>query len=145
VLPDAFFALDGLYETTFAVLRDFGVFPAMLEAELQRYLPFLATTGFLVLGVRSGLPREQAHEVIKEHAVAVALAAREGSATGMDLVERLDRDPRFPADGGELAAVVDRPERFLGLIDEQISAFVRRVQERISSEPDASYRGRDIL
>ncbi len=31
VLPDAFFALDGLYETTFAVLRDFGAFPAVIR------------------------------------------------------------------------------------------------------------------
>jgi adenylosuccinate lyase len=145
VLPDAFFALDGLYETTFAVLRDFGVFPAMLADEVQRYLPFLATTSFLVLGVRAGLPREQAHAIIKEHAVAVALEAREGAATGADLIDRLGADPRFPADRAELAEVVDRPERFLGLIDEQIATFVAGVAQRVRGVDAADYRGADIL
>ena len=145
VLPDAFFALDGLYETAFAVLRDFGVFPAMLADEVQRYLPFLATTSFLVLGVRAGLPREQAHAVIKEHAVAVALEAREGKATGADLLDRLGDDPRFPADRSELAGIVQRPERFLGLVDDQVAAFVARVEQRMTGVESAAYRGADIL
>ena len=80
-LPDAFFALDGQFETFLSVLADFGVFPAVIEAELRRYLPFLVTTKVLVAAVRHGRGREAAHEVIKEHAVTVALAMRErGSA-----------------------------------------------------------------
>ena len=54
VLPDAFFALDGLFETTFAVLGDFGLFPGVVRAELHRYLPFLATTALLMHAVRKG-------------------------------------------------------------------------------------------
>ena len=52
-LPDAFFALDGLFETFLSVLEDFGAFPAVIEAELQRYLPFLATTKVLMAAVRT--------------------------------------------------------------------------------------------
>src|SRR5690606_24331939 len=33
-LPDAFFAIDGLFETFFAVLREFGVYPKVIEREL---------------------------------------------------------------------------------------------------------------
>ena len=58
-LPDAFFALDGLLETTLTVLDDFGAFPAVIERELDRYLPFLATTKVLMAAVRNGRrPRE---------------------------------------------------------------------------------------
>ena len=42
-LPDAFFALDGLFETTLTVLDEFGAYPAVIARELDRYLPFLAT------------------------------------------------------------------------------------------------------
>src|SRR5690606_36131426 len=73
-LPDAFFAIDGLFETFLTVLDDLGAYPAVIVAELQRYLPFLATTKILVAAVKAGVGREQAHEAIKEHAVAVALA-----------------------------------------------------------------------
>ena len=72
-LPDAFFAADGLFETFLTVLDEFGAFPAVIERELDRYLPFLATTKVLMAAVRNGVGREAAHEAIKEHAVAVAL------------------------------------------------------------------------
>jgi adenylosuccinate lyase len=46
-LPDAFYAIDGLLETMLTVLDEFGAFPAVISAELERYLPFLATTKIL--------------------------------------------------------------------------------------------------
>ena len=56
-LPDAFYALDGLYETFLTVLDDFGAYPAVIDRELQRYLPFLATTKVLMAAVRAGVGR----------------------------------------------------------------------------------------
>ena len=78
-MPDAFFAADGLFQTFLTVLDELGPYPAVIERELDRYLPFLATTRVLVAAVGKGVGREVAHEVIKVHAVAAALAhAREG-------------------------------------------------------------------
>src|SRR5439155_26770702 len=93
-LPDAFFALDGLLETFLTVLDEFGAFPAVVARELDRYLPFLATTKVLMAAVRAGVGRETAHEAIKENAVAVALEMREKGTDGNDLFDRLAPDPR---------------------------------------------------
>ena len=93
-LPDAFFAADGLFQTFLTVLDEFGVFPAVVQRELDRYLPFLTTTKVLMTAVRNGVGREQAHEAIKEHAVAVALEMRQGRADN-DLFQRLAADPRL--------------------------------------------------
>src|SRR3954471_14149019 len=90
-LPDAFYALDGLFETFLTVLGNFGAFPAVIENELQRYLPFLTTTKVLMAAVRHGTGRETAHEAIKEHAVDVALRMRE-TGGGNDLLDRLAAD-----------------------------------------------------
>ncbi len=79
-LPDAFFACDGLFQTFLTVLDEFGVFPAVVQRELDRYLPFLATTKVLMAAVRNGVGREVAHEAIKDAAVGVALAMRQGQA-----------------------------------------------------------------
>ncbi len=98
-LPDAFLATDGLLETTLSVLDELGAYPAVVEAELERYLPFLATTRVLVAAVRAGMGREAAHEVIREHAVAVALEMRQTGAGGNDLLERLAQDSRLPLGG----------------------------------------------
>ncbi len=97
-LPDAFFAVDGLFETFLSVLDGFGAYPAVIARELDRYLPFLATTKVLMAAVRAGGGREAAHEAIKENAVSVALAQRETGAEGNDLMARLAADPRLGLD-----------------------------------------------
>ena len=102
-LPDAFFAADGQIETFLTVLDEFGAYPAVIQRELDRYLPFLATTRILIAAVRAGMGREAAHEVIKEHAVAVALAMRE-KGFEPDLLDRLAADPRLPLDRPALDA-----------------------------------------
>ncbi len=81
------------------MLDEFGAYPAVIQRELDRYLPFLATTRILIAAVRAGVGRETAHEVIKEHAVAVALAMRERGAEP-DLLDRLAADPAAAAGPG---------------------------------------------
>ncbi|MFO7193022.1 MAG: adenylosuccinate lyase, partial [Thermocrispum agreste] len=101
-LPDTFFAADGLLETFLTVLSEFGAFPAVVERELNRYLPFLATTKVLMAAVRAGVGREAAHEAIKRHAVAAALAMREQGAAENDLLDRLAADETLPLDRAQL-------------------------------------------
>ena len=145
-LPDAFLAIDGLFETFLTVLDDFGFYPAVIERELDRYLPFLATTKVLVAAVRNGVGREQAHEAIKEHAVAAALRLREDGAEGNDLIERLAADPRLGLAPDELAGVLSNPIDFVGRAPEQIASFVTTISALVSADPAAAgYRPGDIL
>ncbi len=127
-LPDAFFAIDGLLETFLHVLDDFGAYPAVVERELERYLPFLATTKVLMACVRKGVGREAAHEAIKEHAVAVALEMREQGLSENDLLVRLAGDARIPLDLGELEQLVGEPLEFVGAAQTQVAAFVARTE-----------------
>src|SRR5688500_7100214 len=93
-LPDAFFAADGLFQTFLTVLDEFGAFPAVVQRELDRYLPFLATTKVLMAAVRAGVGRETAHEAIKRAAVGTALDMRQGQVAN-DVFERLAADPEL--------------------------------------------------
>ncbi len=145
VLPDAFFALDGLIETTFAVLNDFGVFEGVVAAELDRYLPFLATPTLLMHAIRNEMGRETAHELIKQHAVATALDLRAGTADGSALIARLGDDADFPGSRDELAALVSDATSLTGLIDRQVAAFCTDAAKLSSGNPAASYRGEEIL
>jgi adenylosuccinate lyase len=145
-LPDAFFAIDGMFETFLTVLDDFGAFPAVIDRELERYLPFLATTKVLMAAVRKGVGRETAHEAIKEHAVAVALAMRESSSGENDLMTRLAADPRLRLTQEELTALVSEPLSFTGAAASQVRAVADRVQGIVERFPDAaSYRPGEIL
>jgi adenylosuccinate lyase len=144
-LPDAFFAFDGLVETFLTVLAEFGAYPAVIDREVQRYLPFLATTKILVAAVRAGMGRESAHEVIREHAVAVAVAMRESGA-GNDLLDRLATDPRLPLDRAGLDALLADRLSFTGAATEQVAAVVAAVATVVSRYPDAAtYRPGAIL
>jgi adenylosuccinate lyase len=136
-LPDAFFAIDGQIETFLTVLEEFGAYPAVIGRELNRYLPFLATTRILIAAVRAGMGREAAHEVISEHAVAVALAMRERGAEP-DLLDRLANDSRLPLDRAALDAALADREAFTGAAGEQVDAVVGAVDELVSRHPEAA-------
>ena len=135
-LPDAFFAFDGLLETFLTVLDEFGAFPAVVARELDRYLPFLATTKVLMAAVRAGVGRETAHEAIKEHAVASRwrCASRAQSATSCSTAGRRRADPAGP---GALDALMADQLSFTGAATAQVAAVVARIEE-IAAHPEAA-------
>ncbi|BBZ00038.1 adenylosuccinate lyase [Mycolicibacterium fallax] len=144
-LPDAFFAVDGQIETFLTVLDEFGAYPAVIARELDRYLPFLATTRILMAAVRAGVGRETAHEVIKEHAVAVALAMRE-QGRDPDLLDRLAADDRLPLDRAALDAALADKEAFTGAAADQVDEVLAAVGALVAQYPDAAgYRPGAIL
>ncbi|OYN88759.1 adenylosuccinate lyase [Parenemella sanctibonifatiensis] len=144
-LPGACNAVDGMFETFLSVLEDFGAFPAVIGAELNRYLPFLTTTKVLMAAVRRGVGREQAHEAIKEHAVAVALAMREDGADN-DLMDRLAGDDRLGLSREDLAALVAEPLELTGAATAQVATLVERIGAIAAADPDAAaYRPGTVL
>ncbi len=137
-LPDAFYAADGLFETFLTVLDEFGVFPAVVQRELDRYLPFLSTTKVLMAAVRAGVGREEAHEAIKEHAVGMALEMREKGTSENDLLERLGADPRLGLSADDLRTLVAEPLSFTGAAVSQVRQVVAEVEKVAARHPEAA-------
>ena len=144
-LPDAFFATDGLFQTFLTVLDELGAFPAVIQRELDRYLPFLTTTKVLMAAVRNGVGREAAHEAIKEAAVGTALAMRAGQAEN-DVFAKLAADERLGLTREQIAALVAEPIEFTGAAVAQTRRVVRAVEALVARHPEAaSYRPGAIL
>ncbi|MDO3683698.1 adenylosuccinate lyase [Micromonospora sp. C28ISP2-4] len=137
-LPDAFFAADGLFQTFLTVLDEFGPYPAVINRELERFLPFLATTKILVAAVRRGVGREVAHEVIKEHAVGVALAMREKGAAENDLFDRLAADGRLGLTPAEIDTLVADRNAFVGAAADQVNRVTARITRVVEAHPQAA-------
>ena len=137
-LPDAFFAADGLFQTFLTVLDELGPYPAVIERELDRYLPFLATTRVLVAAVGKGVGREVAHETIKGHAVAAALAMREKGADGNDLLDRLAGDERLRLTRAEIDALLADRAAFTGAAARQVDMIVAQVGVITAAHPEAA-------
>jgi adenylosuccinate lyase len=144
-LPDAFFAADGLFQTFLTVLDEFGAFPAVIQRELDRYLPFLTTTKVLMAAVKKGVGREEAHEAIKEATVGAALDMRRGRA-GNDVFARLAADPRLGLSAADLDALVAAPLGFTGAAVSQVESVVAQVSAVTAKYPAAAaYMPGDIL
>ncbi len=137
-LPDAFYAIDGLLATFLTVLDGFGAYPAVIERELQRCLPFLGTTRVLMAAVRAGVGRETAYQAIKEHAVAVGLAMREEGLLENDLLDRLAADERLPLDRSQLDGLLADSLSFTGNARAQVDAVLAQIAAVTDKFPDAA-------
>jgi adenylosuccinate lyase len=142
-LPDAFYAIDGLLETILTVINEFGAFPKIIDAEIERYLPFLATTKILMAAVKSGVGRELAHEVIKEHAVKAALGMREGKKN--TLLDDLAQDNCLPFNSSDLDKLISNPIEFTGEAREQVARVVARINSVVSMHSTAAQYSPDSI
>jgi adenylosuccinate lyase len=143
-LPDAFFAIDGLFETYLTILRQMEIFPAAITVENERNLPFLATTTILMEAVKQGAGRETAHEAIKEHALSAAKALRTGGDA--DLLNRLAGDKRVGLGKKKLQEILTQSARFVGAAPHQVDEFVAAVKPLVKrTKGAAEYRPAKLL
>ncbi len=146
IIPDAIYTSDGLCETTLTVLNEMGAYPSMISAEVDRYLPFLATTELLDAAVEKGMGRQQAHGLIKKYAVREALRMKETGSIKNNLTVELGKEPEFPLDEAEIKKILDDKEHFIGNAREQIYSVVEKSNKLITKySAEASYEPRPIL
>lgn len=138
MLPDAFFAIDGMFETFLTVLDQMEAYPAVIARENEHYLPFLMTTTILMEAVKAGVGREAAHAAIKEHALATVRDLRSGSVAVNDLVSRLAGDGRLPLDEEALKEIVALGAENAGAARSQVARFVEAVADLVGRHPQAA-------
>ena len=128
MLPDAFFAIDGLLDTFITVLNQMEVFPSVIGAERKKYLPFLLSTTVMMEAVKAGAGREDAHAAIKEHALATVKDLRRGKIKENDLVQRLSKDKRIGLNLTKLRKIINAGEKNIGAANQQVDYFIKRVK-----------------
>ena len=137
MLPDSFFAIDGLLEAFLTVLGQMQVFEKAIESENAVQLPFLATTTILMESVKAGAGREGAHLAIKENALAASKEIREGRPRDADLLGRLAGDERIPLSLMQLEKLVSQSKRFVGAAPKQVDQFKRDAAKWVKRFPDS--------
>ncbi len=141
MLPDSFYTIDGMFETFLTVLDQMDAYEAVIDAETAHYLPFLMTTTIMMEAVKSGVGRETAHKVIKEHAVATVNDLRTGSVDRNNLVDRLADDSRLGLSRDALDAILAKGDRESGAAKSQIAAFAEAVRKLEAASPAAAAYG----
>ena len=138
MLPDAFYAIDGLHETFLTILGQMDAYPAVIEKENTHYLPFLLTTTIMMEAVKAGVGRETAHEAIKEHAVATVHDLRNGKSNENNLLKRLEEDTRLPLDADALSQILAQGRDNVGQAKVQIAHFDEQISALKATYPEAA-------
>ncbi|EKD27959.1 MAG: hypothetical protein ACD_79C00485G0002 [uncultured bacterium] len=136
MLPDSFFALDGLLDTLITILNEMAVFKNMIDLETKKNLPFLVTTTLLMEAVSSGIGREKAHEIIKKHSINVINDLRSGKISENDLMNRLALDSEFPMDKEKLDLFMKNTGNYLGEALIQVDVFCNSIRQIENNYPE---------
>ena len=124
-IPGAFFAIDGVVQTLASVINGLIVSEDILSREVDSELPFLASSKLMLAAVTKGLGREDAHRLVKGHAVSALQSAE--SSRGSRFIRGLADDPSFPMNELEIDSIVQRERTLVGEAMEQ----VKRVDSKV--------------
>lgn len=138
MLPDAFFCIDGMFETYLTILGQMDAYESVIAAETARYLPFLMTTTVMMEAVKRGVGRETAHKVIKEHAVATVADLRTGAVEKNNLLDRLAEDGRLGLSREELGEILRKGDQEVGAAKAQVAYFSGEVKKLEAKWPEAA-------
>lgn len=127
-IPQAFLGADAILGICGNLAGGMVVYPKVIEKNLNRELPFLATENILMAGVAAGGDRQSLHECIRKHSHAAAQRLKEGGAQENDLIDRLSNDPEFA--GVDFETLLDS-RQFTGRASEQVSDFLEEVMKPI--------------
>ncbi|MEM6292691.1 MAG: adenylosuccinate lyase [Myxococcota bacterium] len=120
VITEAFLAVDGIMNLLADVTQAMVVYPAVIGANLEQELPFMATENVIMRGVKAGESRQDLHERIRVHSHAAARVMKEEGKPN-DLVARMRADDVLTTHVTD--DVID-PARYVGRAPEQVDAFL---------------------
>jgi len=120
IVPQAFLAIDAILNLYLDIVPGLVVHEAMIARHVAEQLPFMATENLLMAAVQAGGDRQDLHERIRVHALAVTKRWQEGAADN-DLIDRIRKDPAFPPLDFDR---VMEPGRFTGRSARQVDEFV---------------------
>lgn len=136
-IPEAFLAVDAILALYTNVISGLKLYPKIIERDLNRELPFMATENILMYCVsHKGGDRQTLHEAIRRHSVAAATVVKEQGGDN-DLLERILSDSQFGLSREELDAIMD-VNAFIGRAKEQTEEYIAEYVDPVL-EANADY------
>ena len=123
-IPEAFLAVDAILQLYTNVISGGSPYPKVMERHLMEELPFMATENIMMDCVERGGDRQELHEAIRQHSVAVAKEMKLNGGDN-DLLDRIAADDRFPMNRQELDDLLD-VHKFTGCAEGQTEDFLRQ-------------------
>ena len=102
-LPDSFYAIDAILDTSIRIIQKISIDEKKIAAELEKELPLLLSSSILILAVKNGAKREEAHATIKRLA---RQAYENGKNTKEGFLELISREKSLNLKHSEIEALV---------------------------------------
>ncbi len=128
-IPEAFLAVDSILNIYLNIAGNMVVYPKVIEAHMNRELPFMATENILMDAVLKGGNRQELHERIRVHSMEAAKNVKQKGLEN-DLIARIAEDPAFGLDRDTLSAMLN-PGDYVGRAPEQTREYVDWIKENV--------------
>jgi adenylosuccinate lyase len=123
-IPQAFLTADAILLIIANVTENIVVNEKVIETNVKKELPFMATENILMEAVKKGGNRNILHEVIRTHSFSAAKKLKEG-ATKNPLIELLANDENMPLTIEEIENIL-KPDEFTGRASSQVEEFIEQ-------------------
>ena len=142
-IPEAFLAADALLILYRNITDGLVVYPKVIEQNLARELPFMATENILMAAVKKGGDRQVLHERIRLHSMDAARVIKEEGRAN-DLLDRIAADPAFALNRQDLSHLL-KPGLFVGRSAEQVRSFLNQlVHPLLAGNPESVVPDEDL-
>ncbi len=134
-LPESFLAADAILMLCTNIAAGLVVREDVVRRNVERYMPFIATERWLLMGVARGGDRQALHEIIRRHSRAASEAVARGEPN--DLLERLSADAAFSSvNTTELRSAL-APSGYIGRAPHQVTEFLEETVDPLLARLDA--------
>ncbi len=122
-IPETFMATDAILDIGINIASGLVVNEKVIEENLKKELPFMATENIMMEAVKKGKDRQELHERIRQHSLA---ASHNIKKLGLEnnLLQLISEDAYFNLSKGELLEIVD-PKKYTGRSAEQVEDFLK--------------------
>lgn len=125
--PQSFLAIDAILIIMKDILDGIVVYDKMIERNVRKELPFMATENIMMNASKKGMDRQVVHEIIRE------LSMEEVKSIKIDgnennLIDRIIKDGRLNLSKEELDGILN-PNKYIGFSKEQTEEYVKKIKK----------------
>lgn len=128
-ISEAFLAADSILNLLNNVCGGIVVNEKIVEANVKKELPFMATENILMAATKKGGNRQELHEILRQSSWLAKTKMKEG-CTQNSLIEILCNQKALNLNKPELEAILN-PQNFVGLSSKQVDKFLNQKVELI--------------
>ena len=137
VLPESAYVIDGILDSMISVLDGLQIDEAEIQAELNAHLPLMSTSRLLMLSVKKGVGREQAHRALKQYAQEWRNRHREEANDRF--FEKVIQDVALKLDASDVETIIEVPLALAGDAPQQARKMSGRIREIPGLEVSRNY------